>query len=114
MFDLLGFLDEDKILHDAVFGASDRVMTEPLKALFIDEAAFAGELLFLLLFLLEFFLFDSSEEGAVEFVASIHHFSENGALMKVDFFFFDFVLDLLGDIHLQFLERCLLSGFIRN
>jgi hypothetical protein len=112
LFYLLGFLDKDEILHDAVFGASERVMAEPLKALLIDEAGFAGELLFLLLFLLEYFLFDSSEKGAVEFVASIHHFSENGALMKVDFFFFNFVLDLLGDIHPQFLEKCLLSCFI--
>ncbi len=111
MLDLLGFLDEDKILHNAIIGGSERVMTEPLKALFIDEAGFTVELLFLLLFLLEFFLFDSSEEGAVKFVASIHHFSENGALMKIDFLFMDFVLDLLCDIHPQFFRKMFLIWF---
>lgn len=75
-------------------------MAEPLEdVLFIEEAVFASELLLLLLFLLEIFLLEASEERTVELITGVHHFPEDGALMDVYFLFAQFVLDLSCDIH---------------
>ena len=102
----LWLFNVNEILHDAVLCTPEWVVTEPFQqVLLLDYACFAREFLFLFLFFLKFFLLNFGKEGTVQFVTSIHHFPEDGALMKINFLFLEFVLDLFGYIHPQWCSQ---------